>query len=226
MMHRLTLAIALTCVGVAMAPSYAQNAPAVTDAHQAQTPEQVVQGIVKQLDTVFSGQNPQQLAKHRDKLIQTINDVLLPHFDVDYAAILVLGQHAREATPEQRQSFAKAFYASLTHKYAEGLLRYTQGRVKVLPVQGDLSDKRSIVRTQVLADDGKTIAVDYAFRKGQVGDWKAYDVIIEGISYVTNYRNQVDLEIKKSGLDKLISTLETNGDKALNSIENNGKASP
>jgi len=75
------------------------------------------------------------------------------------------------------------------------------------------------VRTQVVLDDGKTVPVDYAFRKTKDGDWKAYDVIIEGISYVTNYRNQVAAEIAKSGLDALTTRLETQGAKALESIE-------
>ena len=70
-----------------------------------------------------------------------------------------------------------------------------------------------------MLDDGKTIAVDYAFRKSAGGDWKAYDVIIEGISYITNYRNQVAAEVKASGLDALIVRLETQGEKALESME-------
>jgi phospholipid transport system substrate-binding protein len=145
--------------------------------------------------------------------------VFLPHFDIDYASILVLGQHAREASPAQRERFAKAFYNSITHRYAEGLLNYTRGKVKVLPFTGGLDDKRSVVRTQVVLDDGKTVSVDYAFRKSKTGDWKAYDVIIEGISYVTNYRNQVDAEIRKDGIDKLIQNLETQGDKALDTMK-------
>jgi phospholipid transport system substrate-binding protein len=89
----------------------------------------------------------------------------------------------------------------------------------VLPTSGELNDKRSIVRTQVVLDDGKTLGVDYAFRKTKDGDWKAYDVIIEGISYITNYRNQVGAEIQKSSLDALITRLETQGEKTLENME-------
>ena len=103
-------------------------------------------------------------------MIKLIDGILLPHFDIDYASILVLGQYAREATPEQRSRFAKAFYNSIAHRYAEGLLNYTRGRVHVLPSKGELNDKRSVVRTQVVLDDGKTASpVDYAFRKTQDG---------------------------------------------------------
>jgi phospholipid transport system substrate-binding protein len=114
-------------------------------------------------------------------------------------------------------------YNSITHRYAEGLLKYTEGRVRVLPLTGDLNDKRTLVRTQVVLDDGKVVPVDYAFRKTSSGDWKAYDVIIEGISYVTNYRNQVAAEIAKSSLDALTTRLESQGAKALETMEQENK---
>ena len=186
------------------------------------TPDQVVQGIANDLGKAIEGHQA-ELKNDHDKLIQLIDGLLLPHFDIDYASILVLGQNARSATPEQRARFAKAFYNSIAHRYAEGLLNYTRGRVHVLPSKGDLSDKRTIVRTQVVLDDGKTLNVDYAFRKTQEGQWKAYDVIIEGISYITNYRNQVGAEIQKSSLDALITRLETQGDKVLDAMEKEQK---
>ena len=215
MLRSLAFAAALGLAGVA-APVVAQDAPAA--GAQQQSPQAVVQTIADQLGQAIDGHQA-ELQKDREKLIAVIDDVFLPHFDIDYASILVLGQHAREATPEQRERFAKAFYNSITHRYAEGLLNYTRGKVKVLPFTGDLDNKRSVVRTQVVLDDGKTVSVDYAFRKSKTGDWKAYDVIIEGISYVTNYRNQVDAEIRKDGVDKLISSLETQGDKALDTMQ-------
>ncbi|HEY6544697.1 MAG TPA: ABC transporter substrate-binding protein [Dokdonella sp.] len=181
-------------------------------------PDQVVQGIADDLGKAIEG-NQTELRADRDRLIEMIDGILLPHFDIDYASILVLGQHAREATPEQRSRFARAFYNSIAHRYAEGLLNYTRGRVRVIKSKGELSEKRSIVRTEVVLDDGKLLAVDYAFRRTKAGEWKAYDVIIEGISYITNYRNQVSAEVRKDGLDALIVRLETQGEKALESME-------
>ncbi len=220
MMRHLVFAIAVACGGALAAPVCAQQAAPQAAAQQ--TPEQVVQGIAKQLDADVAGRKA-ELQKNREKLIGIVNQVFLPHFDVDYAAILVLGQHARESSPEQRAQFAKAFYNSITHRYAEGLLNYTNGAVKVLPYSGDLNAKRSVVRTQVATGDGKTVSVDFAFRKTASGEWKAYDVVIEGISYITNYRNQVDAEIRKVGLDQLIKNLQTQGDLALKEMEQNGK---
>ncbi len=185
-------------------------------------PNAVVQGIADDLGKALEGRK-EELRNDRDKLITLIDGIVLPHFDIDYASILVLGQNARSATPEQRTRFAKAFYNSIAHRYAEGLLNYTRGRIDISPYKGELNDKRSLVRTEVILDDGKRVPVDYAFRKTKDGEWKAYDVIIEGISYVTNYRNQVSAEIAKSSLDELITRLETQGDKALESLEKNAK---
>jgi phospholipid transport system substrate-binding protein len=181
-------------------------------------PNQVVQGIVDNLGKTMDSRRAELQANH-EALLKAIDDIVLPHFDIDYASILVLGQNARTATPEQRARFAHAMYNSITHRYAEGLLKYTEGRVRVLPFEGELNDKRTLVRTQVVLDDGKVVPVDYAFRKTKDGDWRAYDVIIEGISYVTNYRNQVAAEIAKSGLDALTTRLETQGAKALEKLE-------
>ena len=93
----------------------------------------------------------------------------------------------------------------------------------MLPFNGDLNDKRTVVRTQVVLDDGKLVSIDYAFRKSRSGDWKAYDVIIEGISYITNYRNQVDAEIRKVGIEQLIKNLETQGENALKAMDQESK---
>ncbi|WEN16069.1 ABC transporter substrate-binding protein [Rhodanobacter sp. AS-Z3] len=225
MLRRLALVTAITFGTLVAAPAFGQaTAPVTADAAQP-SPAAVVQTIADQLGAAIEGHHD-ELKNNQEKLIGIVDQVFLPHFDLDYASILVLGQHAREATPQQRERFAKAFYNSITHRYAEGLLNYTRGRVKVLPFKGDLNDKRSVVRTQVILDDGKLVSIDYAFRKGRNGDWKAYDVIIEGISYVTNYRNQVDAEIRKVGIDQLITNLETKGETALEAMAKDNKDKP
>ena len=183
-----------------------------------QTPQQIVQSIADQLGTAIQGHQA-ELRQNPDAVIKIIDGIVLPHFDTDYASLLVLGRHAREATPAQRVAFARAFYNALTHRYAEGLVAYTRGSVKVLPAQGPLDQRRTIVRTQVLLDSGKNLSVDYAFRKTAAGDWKAYDVIIEGISYITNYRNQVDAEIQKEGIDGLIKRLQSEGAGAIDQLK-------
>lgn len=205
---------ALIAVALCATPMVAQRVAA----QAVETPQQVVQGIVDQLGQKIEGHRD-ELRKNPEELIRVIDNILLPHFDIDYASLLVLGRHAREATPAQRERFSHAFYNSITHRYAEGLLNYTKGKVKVLPVDGDMNAKRSVVRTQVMLDDGKSLSVDYVFRKSSDGQWKAYDVVIEGISYITNYRNQVDAEIQKEGIEGLIHRLETEGAKAIDQLQ-------
>lgn len=220
MLRNLVLACALLAPAVLTSPAGAQDAAAAPA--QTATPEQVVKGIVDDLANAIDGHR-EELKHDKGKLIKIIDGVFLPHFDIDYASILVLGRHAREATPRQRERFAKAFYDSITQRYAEGLLNYTKGSVKVLPFQGALNPRRTMVRTQVMLDDGKTIAVDYAFHKTQDGTWKAYDVVIEGISYITNYRAQVDAEVRKLGIQGLIERLEKNGAQTLEEMKQDAK---
>lgn len=208
------LLILLACLLVAPMALAASESPAASSS--APTPEQVVKNIASSLAAKLEGRRDELRRDHKE-LIKVIDSVFLPHFDIDYASILVLGRHARQATPEQRSRFAKAFYDSITHRYAEGLLHYTKGRVEVLPYHGELDERRTIVRTRVNLDDGTNVSVDYAFRKTASGEWKAYDVIIEGISYITNYRNQVDAAIRQEGLEALIDRLQSEGQKALES---------
>jgi phospholipid transport system substrate-binding protein len=184
----------------------------------AQTPQQIVQSIADQLGQAIQGHQT-ELRQNPEQMVKIIDGIVLPHFDTDYASLLVLGKHARQATPAQRVAFAKAFYDALTRRYAEGLIAYTRGSVKVLPAQGPLDQRRTVVRTTVLLASGKSLSVDYAFRKTAAGDWKAYDVIIEGISYITNYRNQVDAEIQKEGIDGLIKRLQTQGAGAVDEMQ-------
>jgi phospholipid transport system substrate-binding protein len=203
-----------------LAFALAALAPAVA-APTDQAPQLVVQSIADKLADAIQGRQA-ELRQNPDEVIKIIDGIVLPHFDMDYAALLVLGPHAREATPAQRVAFTRAFYKALTHRYAEGLVAYTRGAVKVLPAQGPLDQRRTIVRTQVQLASGKNLSVDYAFRKTSSGEWKAYDVIIEGISYITNYRNQVDAEIQKEGIDGLIKRLQTQGAAAINEMKKEG----
>ncbi|MBS0432353.1 MAG: ABC transporter substrate-binding protein [Proteobacteria bacterium] len=208
----------IVVVAFVVAAAAAAFIPPAARAQSVQTPQQVVQGITDELGRAIEGRR-EELRRNPEQLIRLIDGILLPHFDIDYASLLVLGRHARDATPEQRVRFSRAFYNSITHRYAEGLLNYTKGKVKVLPADAGLDAKRSVVRTQVALDDGKNLSVDYVFRKTASGQWKAYDVVIEGISYVTNYRNQVDAEIRKEGIEGLIKRLQTQGASAIDQLQ-------
>jgi len=106
------------------------------------------------------------------------------------SARLVLGRHWRDATPEQRQRFIGAFYQSLLRNYGSALAEFTGDRLTLLPFRGDLSTGRATIRTEVKRSDGTRVPVNYSMRATPAG-WKAWDVAIEGISYVRNLRNDV-----------------------------------
>ncbi len=179
-------------------------------ARAADEPAAIVQKIATLLDETMETRR-EELSRDRNALNKVIDDVVLADFDTDYAALLVLGRYAREATPEQRSRFTRAFYDSLVNRYGEALLQYTRGSVRVLPFRGELNERRTTIRTEVMINDGTRVPVDYAFRKTRSGEWKAFDVVIEGISYVTNYRNQVVAEIQKTSIDAVTERLEKQG---------------
>ena len=138
---------------------------------------------------------------------ELVDQILLPHFDTDYSARLVLGKNWRNATPEQRQRFIDAFYQSLLKNYGSSLAEFTADRMKVLPFRGDLASGQAVVRTEVKRSSGQAVPVNYTLRATPQG-WKAWDVTIEGISYVRNFRNDVGTEIEQKGLQALIERLE------------------
>ena len=139
---------------------------------------------------------------------QLVDEILLPSFDTDYSARLVLGKHWRDATPAQRQRFIDAFYQSLLRNYGSALAEFTADRMTLLPFRGDLSTGQATVRTEVKRSDGTRVPVNYSMRATPAG-WKAWDVTIEGISYVRNLRNDVGAEVDQRGLDAVIERLET-----------------
>jgi len=139
-----------------------------------------------------------------------VDEILLPHFDTDYSARLVLGTHWRTATPEQRRQFIDAFYQSLLRNYGSALADFTADRLVVLPFRGDLASGQAVVRTEVKRSNGQRVPVNYSLHATPQG-WKAWDVTIEGISYVRNFRNDVGTEVDQKGLDSVIKRLETEG---------------
>jgi phospholipid transport system substrate-binding protein len=136
-----------------------------------------------------------------------VDEILLPHFDTDYSARLVLGKHWRTATPVQRERFVDAFYKSLLRNYGSALAAFTADRLKVLPFRGDLATGHATVRTEVRRGNGQVVPVNYTLHSTP-GGWKAWDVTIEGISYVRNFRNDVGAEVDQTGLPALIERLE------------------
>jgi phospholipid transport system substrate-binding protein len=184
----------------------ASPAPAAATANANQSPSDIVtaaaQGMLKDLDADRAAYK-----KDPSKVGELVNKYLLPHFDTEYAARLVLGRFWRTATPDQRKRFVDAFYHSLLNNYGSALTDFTADRLKIFPAKTDPSSDRATVRTEVKRDNGDRIAVNYSMHKTPEG-WKAYDVAIDGISYVNSYREDFGPQIEQQGLDTIITRLE------------------
>ena len=176
-------------------------------------PDQLVQQTAKAMfDAVNSRKD--ELQKHPQELYDLVGKTLLPHFDFAKASQYVLGQYWRSASDAQKKAFQDAFYKYLVRSYADALVNgnYSERNIQVEPWRGSTSDPRTTVKTKVLRENGPPVEVDYVLSYEQDG-WKAFDVVIEGISYVLNYRNQFAPEIQQKGLDELIQRLNEDADK-------------
>jgi phospholipid transport system substrate-binding protein len=209
----IALSLALAFTAASAATSAAAPAGAATDlasAVDASAPDKLIQtaagAMLKDLDV-----HRADYRANPDKVHALVDQVLLPHFDTEYAARLVLGRHWTAASEEQRQRFIKAFYKSLLSNYGDALVDFTADKLKVFPYAGDANAPNATVRTQVRKSDGSQVAVNYSLRRTDQG-WKAWDVVIEGISYVKSFRDDFGAEIDQKGLDEVIGRLEA-GDK-------------
>ncbi len=163
----------------------------------------VAQDTLKDLDA-----NRAEYKKNPAKVREVVDKTMLPYFDTTYAAQLVLAQNWRTATADQRKRFVDAFYQSLLQNYGTALTEFTPDRLKILPYQGKPDDKIATVRSEIRRDNGAPAKVNYSLRKTPQG-WKAFDVQIEGISYVKSFRTDFASEIQQRGLEAVIQRLES-----------------
>ena len=203
----LSLVLGCTAAGAAT-PAAAPGAASAELAASvdASAPDKLIQtaasAMLKDLDT-----HRADYRANPDKVHTLVDQVLLPHFDTDYSARLVLGRHWSTASEDQRQRFIKAFYKSLLNNYGDALVDFTADKLKVFPYTGDANAQFATVRTQVRKSDGSEVAVNYSLRRTDQA-WKAWDVVIEGISYVKSFRDDFSTEIDQKGLDEVIARLE------------------
>ena len=198
--------LSFTALADAAAPAAASGA----------SPDQVVQQTAKEVFDTINAKKA-ELQKDPQQLYEIVSKILLPRFDFALSSQLVLGQAWRTASAEQRKAFQDAFFNYLTHSYADALVKgnYSERNVKVEPYRPGSEPDRAMVKTQVQLSGSQPVEVDYVLRN-ESGQWKAFDVIIEGISYVHSYHDQFAPEIQKSGLDELIKRLNTS--KAPNAV--------
>ena len=141
-----------------------------------------------------------------ERLYGLVDDIVLPHFDFERMARWVLGKHWKRASPDQQQRFVNEFRTLLVRTYGTALLEYRDQRINFLPLRMAEGSEDVTVRTEVVKPGGVPIPISYSMFRRADG-WKVYDVAIDGISLVSNYRSSFSTEIKDQGMDKLIQHL-------------------
>ncbi len=175
-----------------------------------ETPTAVIESRATALAEKLQGRQD-YYSENTGELYALVSDILLPGFDVDYASKLVLGRtHWTAASVEQREAFIDAFYGFLVRTYSKGLIGFDQSNLSVDPNAKFSSDgNKALVRTQVALDNGDSVTINYALRNNGASGWQMYDVRIDGVSYIQNYRSQFDAEISARGIDAVIQRLRT-----------------
>jgi len=175
---------------------------------KADEPVSLVENITGKIFTNVT-ENLEEYTANPKALEDLVRKDLLPLLDIDYSARLILGRAGRGLTKEKIDEFAICMTNLLINRYSKGLLEFSSKiKLQVLPQRGDLNPKLTRVRTRVRLPEGGEAPVDYAFHKTPEG-WKAFDVVVEGISYVTTYRNQIMPEVQANGIDSVIERLNT-----------------
>lgn len=167
--------------------------------------EMTADELVKQtaedvLATIKSDKDIQ--AGNQQKIFALAEEKILPNFDFDRVCRMVLGKNWKSASPEQQAAFQKEFRSLLLRTYATALGKYKNQVIEYKPLRAEPGAKNVSVKTQILQPGGQPIAVDYSLVKDDNG-WKVYDIVIESVSLVTNYRSQFSNEIRTNGLDSL-----------------------
>jgi len=185
--------------------------------NELQPPNEVIEYASAEITDRLEGRRA-YFATHPVELYEVVNEIMAPYFDVRYAGRLVLGNHWKTSTAEQRDRFIDAFYDFLLQSYADAVLKFKQDAVTIYAQEGDLPEKRAVVKTSMRMDDGSMVPVNYSLRKSKVG-WRVYDVRIEGVSYIQNYRNQFNAEIAALGIDAVTERLLLEASQARGLIE-------
>jgi len=188
-------------------PATPAGAAATAGTGDTRSPSDIVQAAAQGM---LNALDKDRVAYKRDpaKVRQLVDQYLLPHWDTEYSARLVLGKFWRTTTPDQRQRFIDAFYHSLLANYGAALAEFTADRLKIYPSPPDPSKPIATVRTEVKRDNGDRVSVNYYMHKTAQG-WKAWDVVIDGISYVNSYRTDFGEQIEQQGIDPVIKRLES-----------------
>jgi phospholipid transport system substrate-binding protein len=168
-------------------------------------PEDLVRKTAE--DVLFAIKADEEIQKgNKEKIYKLAEEKILPNFDFEKVARLVLGRAWRTASDEQKKEFIVEFRTLLLKTYAVALSKYKDQKIEFKPTRMSDTDEIVIVKSEIIQGGAQPIRVNYALSK-RTGKWLVFDIVIEGVSLVTNYRSQFSSEIKKNGMDALILKL-------------------
>ena len=172
----------------------------------AKPPQEVIQDTSARMLTALR-QNYAALKQDSSQIYGLVDQIVLPNFDFELMSRWVLGRAWQQATPEQRRRFTEEFRTLLVRTYAKALLEYANEEVRVLPQPGATDGSEATVKTEVRLKAGQPIQINYSMHLGKDA-WKVYDVTVDGVSLVTNYRGTFATQIRNSGIDAVIADLQ------------------
>jgi phospholipid transport system substrate-binding protein len=170
-----------------------------------EAPEALVKRVSQEVLQIVKT-DPLVQAGNEARIREVIEVKLLPHFDFARMTALAMGRNWRAATPEQQKRLTDEFRALLVRTYSGALNQYRNETIEYKPLRANPGDTEVIVRTAVIKPAGSPVQIDYSMEKKADG-WKAYDVIVAGVSLVTNYRDEFNEQVKAGGVDGLIARL-------------------
>lgn len=201
------LVVALMGVLLALCPidGWGTSAVGATTADSG-NPAEVITSVARALLSAIDARRDEYRADPA-KLDTLVRGLVLPHFDSNLAARLVLARRWTDASVAQRRRFVNAFYHLLLHNFGADLADFSLDRLQVLPYRGDATASYATVETLVHRRNGDLLHINYSLHRTPQG-WKVFDIAFEGISYLTGFRSDFSEEIEQKGLDELISRLE------------------
>lgn len=196
-MIRSLLFTALACACLSSPPLHAQS-PVPPDVLAKRVTDEVI--AILRADKDLYTNNPV-------KVMELIETKVLPHFNFVRMTQLAVGKNWRRANPQQKEALVGQFRTLLVRTYATAFTSYRDQKISYRPVRMRPEDDDVVVKSQVLQAGGPPVAVDYSMEKTGNG-WKVYDVAIEGVSLVQNYRSTFNGEVQRGGIDGLIKALD------------------
>ncbi len=168
-------------------------------------PEELIRNASNQVLSRIQS-DPGKYQQDPAKLYALVDQIVLPHFDFGTMTDLALGRYKTKISTEQRRLITNEFRILLVRTYGKALLEYNDQKIIYLPIEGSLESGDVTVRTEIEQKGGFPIPLNYSLKQTGQG-WKVYDISVDDISLVTNYRSSFSRQIRKNGIYGLIKTL-------------------